>query len=726
MATSLAQHLRELPHSSTDSVLFCHHPFHRRRDGGEDVSAGGVEGGEDGSGHNLTYAQCHRAVDDHGGWLRRRIGNWTRRAVNDGAASKSSPKDVTVAYLADNEPDLLLSVLACTELTATANGCDGREPTPLPAMLNVRWTPREMERALRPSRRRSICTDDGDDGNGLGVHVTILLYGAGYEIAAVEAVRLMNDGTKEGTNHFAVAESLPNLSRKYYEENAPSSAMRSEHDQRIEPVSQSTIRTNKDDDGISNKNALVLFTSGTSSPNGAKGVLLSHQSLLVQAYAKTRRPCQYDRDTAVVATTVPWFHVGGISSALAILLCGGCLVFPPANGGDGKAGGRGPSFEPGRVLQSILPRRTADHRDAYATMLTANTLVVVPAMLHAISDHVRRVLLDATGTSSLSSTASQSALKGPAAFPNVRLILVGGQSIGDGRLRRETRALFPNARIVQTYACTEAGSSMTFEDLGRDDEVPEDVGGESSKAPKVETRQPSSGLDVAGTCVGSPPDHIEIAIFDAEKANSGVAVSETTLPHGTTGVIGTRGPHVMSGYWNRGGVDGTINGGHTEQWMLTNDLGYIDPRTNKLHFCGRANDVIRTGGESVLATEVERVLDGHADVEECAVFALPDDKFGEAVCAAIVIVPMRDANTDAVVSVIEDDEWTDGIRRHCADHQLAGFKRPRRVFRFGALPRNSSGKVLKHEITRLCASQSKETSPERRRRRRGTTNSARR
>jgi len=61
------------------------------------------------------------------------------------------------------------------------------------------------------------------------------------------------------------------------------------------------------------------------------------------------------------------------------------------------------------------------------------------------------------------------------------------------------------------------------------------------------------------------------------------------------------------------------------------------------------------------------------------------------------------------VEITEDAQWTKRIRRYCAERQLAGFKQPRRVFRMhGALPRNSSGKVLKHEIIRLCASLSKE------------------
>ena len=227
-------------------------------------------------------------------------------------------------------------------------------------------------------------------------------------------------------------------------------------------------------------------------------------------------------------------------------------------------------------------------------------------------------------------------------------------------------------------------------------------------------------IDMGGaTCVGSPPPHIEMGIFDPKNASS------VMIPNGKMDIIGTRGPHTMSGYWNRGGssiskitYDNDNYADRRQQWMLTNDLGYIHPSTGKLYFCGRANDVIRTGGESVLATEVERVLDTHEDVVECAVFALPDEKFGEAVCAAIVFHngATKDEGTisnsyysgnynDHVVA--ESLEWTRRIREYCAKRQLAGFKRPRRVFSLQALPRNSSGKVLKHMIIRQCASQSR-------------------
>jgi acyl-CoA synthetase (AMP-forming)/AMP-acid ligase II len=160
--------------------------------------------------------------------------------------------------------------------------------------------------------------------------------------------------------------------------------------------------------------------------------------------------------------------------------------------------------------------------------------------------------------------------------------------------------------------------------------------------------------------VGYPPPHVRIGIFHPDEAAGAVARArpyaprlpeQLLLPNGTTGIIGTRGPHVMSGYWSRGAIVrvGDDGGG----WVLTNDLGYIHTVSGKLYFRGRADDVIRTGGESVLAADVERVIldltsptDDDSDnandkekhtIVECSVFPLPDEKFGEAVCAAVVL-----------------------------------------------------------------------------------------
>ena len=608
----------------------------------------------------LSYDTCWDILHIHRKWILNQIISvrddaWKKDVHNIILSpSPSQPKDdVVIAYLADNSPDLLLSLLGCIDLahcsSNTNNIIDNSEREEaalslLPAMINVRWTPLEIQRALRVHNDNNNQTVDCK-----GRHVTIVLYGEGYEESTMQAVQLMN-GDTINQNHFAVALPLPLFSND-------TSNTQNHH---------SLYQYNPSKRKLSDSDALILFTSGTSSPTGAKGVRLSHRSLFIQAHAKTCPPCNYDSKSRVVAKTVPWFHVGGISSALAVILGGGCLVFPSDDDDDeeekgqiGSKGVRRKGFQPNMVLQSLLPRLLSNQGDG---SVAANTIVVVPAMLHAMF---------------------QQSLLPP--NENVRLILVGGQSIGDN-LHQQARQFFPKARIVQTYACTEAGSSITFLDLGY-----------STSNSEADVEQ---NLKVDGaTLVGVPPKHIEIGIFD-ERSDKHNLIS---IPKGQMGIIGTRGPHVMSGYWNRGTTDnGDERSLQVAGWMLTNDLGYIDNQSDdRVYFCGRVNDVIRTGGESVLATEVENVIMMHLDVIECAIFALPDDKFGDAVCAAIVLKgEPRLIEEDGAV---EDDQWRMLLRKHCGQQQLSGFKRPRRVFCLHSLPRNSSGKVLKYDIVKACA-----------------------
>lgn len=605
----------------------------------------------------LSYDTCWDILHRHKKWIRNKIicvrdDAWKKDEHVASSPSQPSENDIVIGYLADNSPDLLLSMLGCIDLTQcsanknSSDKCDLDEAlSPLPAMINVRWTPLEIQRALRVHTDENMEKRNQQMMDVKQSHVTILLYSQGYEETARQAVHLMNGDTVD-QHHFAVALPLPLFAND----------MNDTPNRPLHYYNQSK-RTE-----LSDLDALILFTSGTSSPNGAKGVRLSHRSLFIQARAKTCPPCNYDSHSRVVATTVPWFHVGGISSALAVVLGGGCLVFPSDEGKQiGSETARKKGFQPDAVLRSL------QLRDGAAS-LAANTLVVVPAMLHAMFELQQKQKLQPNY--------------------NVRLILVGGQSIGD-RLYQQTRQFFPKARIVQTYACTEAGSSMTFLDLGYSSSTSD--GAATHADIEQETK-----VDGA-TLVGTPPQHIEIEIFDEKSDKSNLI----PLPKGQMGIIGTRGPHVMSGYWNRGTTQNTDE--KTQQvgeWMLTNDLGYIANQTD-LYFCGRANDVIRTGGESVLATEVEKIITMHPDVEECAIFALPDDKFGDVVCAAIVLKGQSMMLKES--EAVEDDQLRILMRAHCQHQQLAGFKRPRRVFCMHSLPRNSSGKVLKYDIVKACA-----------------------
>jgi O-succinylbenzoic acid--CoA ligase len=118
-------------------------------------------------------------------------------------------------------------------------------------------------------------------------------------------------------------------------------------------------------------------------------------------------------------------------------------------------------------------------------------------------------------------------------------------------------------------------------------------------------------------------------------------------------------------------------------WLHTGDLGTLDD-CGRLQIIGRIADTIVTGGENVAPVEVEAVLAEHPAVADVAVFGRPDDEWGEAVVAHVVL------RGGASVTV-------DELRAHCAG-SLAAFKVPKRFEFVDALPRGATGKLLRRHL----------------------------
>jgi acyl-CoA synthetase (AMP-forming)/AMP-acid ligase II len=95
----------------------------------------------------------------------------------------------------------------------------------------------------------------------------------------------------------------------------------------------------------------------------------------------------------------------------------------------------------------------------------------------------------------------------------------------------------------------------------------------------------------------------------------------------------------------------------------------------------RKKDMILTGGENVYSTEVENVLYTHPSILECAVIGVPDEKWGEAVKAVVVLKPGKQASEEEII-------------RFCKD-RIAHYKAPKSVDFIDALPRTGSGKIHK-------------------------------
>ncbi|MCU1452180.1 MAG: AMP-dependent synthetase and ligase [Acidimicrobiales bacterium] len=145
------------------------------------------------------------------------------------------------------------------------------------------------------------------------------------------------------------------------------------------------------------------------------------------------------------------------------------------------------------------------------------------------------------------------------------------------------------------------------------------------------------------------------------------------------GEILTRGNHVLDHYWEQpeATADAIVDG-----WFHTGDGGTLDD--GYVTISDRKKDVIISGGENVSSIEVEDALFGHPAVAEVAVIGVPDDRWGELVCALVVLAPGAEAT--------EDD-----LREHCRS-RLAGYKVPKRVEFRDELARTATGKLQKFKL----------------------------
>ena len=144
-----------------------------------------------------------------------------------------------------------------------------------------------------------------------------------------------------------------------------------------------------------------------------------------------------------------------------------------------------------------------------------------------------------------------------------------------------------------------------------------------------------------------------------------------------------RGPNVTQGYLNLPEVNAET---FRDGWFHTGDMGRMDDR-GFMYLMDRKNDVIITGGENVYSSEVEAVLYKHPDVHECAVVGVRDEKFGEALFAAIVPRPGATLTKEGIIS-------------HCRKH-IGGYKIPRRMAFVDELPKTAVGKIQKVELRRI-------------------------
>jgi fatty-acyl-CoA synthase len=158
-------------------------------------------------------------------------------------------------------------------------------------------------------------------------------------------------------------------------------------------------------------------------------------------------------------------------------------------------------------------------------------------------------------------------------------------------------------------------------------------------------------------------------------------------PDDEVGELLIRGPLVFQGYWNNEAeTRAAIVGG----WLHTGDLAVRDP-SGYFRIVDRKKDSIITGGLNVYPAEVEAALITLDGVLDCAAYGVPDEKWGEAVAASVVLAPGSSHDTDS-------------IRTHLRA-LIAAYKVPRHIEFPAALPRTTSGKVLRRDLRERVAQQ---------------------
>src|SRR3954470_1935443 len=197
------------------------------------------------------------------------------------------------------------------------------------------------------------------------------------------------------------------------------------------------------------------------------------------------------------------------------------------------------------------------------------------------------------------------------------------------------------------------------------------VFGQTEMSPVTTSLPATDALRKIGS-VGKPVPTIAARIVDDEMND---------VAPGEVGEIVYRGPTTMAGYWNKRAETAEAFAGG---WFHSGDLVRADEE-GFVYVVDRKKDMIISGGENIYCAEVENALAGHPAVGEVAIIGIAHERWGET--PAAVVVP---ADAQAPPSLGDLVEWS--------RDRLASYKKPTRLFVIDELPRNASGKVLKHQL----------------------------
>ena len=183
----------------------------------------------------------------------------------------------------------------------------------------------------------------------------------------------------------------------------------------------------------------------------------------------------------------------------------------------------------------------------------------------------------------------------------------------------------------------------------------------------------STPLDKRVSTVGLVQPHLEVKIIDPETGE--------TVPRGATGELCTKGYSVMQGYW--GDDARTREAIDAEGFMHTGDLATMDEE-GYVNIVGRSKDMVIRGGENVYPREIEEFLYRHPKIQDVQVVGVPDQRFGEELCAWIVVKPGQ---------TLTEDE----VRDFCKG-KIAHYKVPKYLRFVTEFPMTVTGKIQKFKI----------------------------
>jgi fatty-acyl-CoA synthase len=197
--------------------------------------------------------------------------------------------------------------------------------------------------------------------------------------------------------------------------------------------------------------------------------------------------------------------------------------------------------------------------------------------------------------------------------------------------------------------------------------------GMTETSPVSTQTRPDDSLEQRTSTVGQVHPHVEVKVVDP--------ATGATVRRGERGELCTRGYSVMLGYWENEAATREIV--DQARWLHTGDLATMD-EAGYVNIVGRIKDIIIRGGENIYPREVEEFLYSHPAVADVQVIGVPDERFGEEVCAWIVL--KQDA-------AIDEDE----LRAFCRG-KIARYKVPRYIRFVDSFPMTVTGKIQKFKM----------------------------